>query len=184
MSDTAGRSRLRLNLGGNEIEIEGPDGFIQAEVQKLGDLVKLLGGSVSRGVPPEAGESPKRARSTARARAPRRSRRVSAPSSSSQGEPAGEAGGFKEWLPKMPERRTNRIKLLWAGYFLQRHSPAQAFTVRGANELLESANVGVKHPNPEVLNMVNMGLVERVSRGEYRLTKAAAEDVDRALQAG
>ncbi|MBX5476204.1 MAG: hypothetical protein IRZ18_03670 [Clostridia bacterium] len=157
MTDSA-RARLRLNLGGNEIEIEGSDEFIQAEVGRLASLARLLSGAAAA---PEAEgdeEFPADAEeySATRVRLPE---------------------AFRDWIAKMPEKKTERMKLLWAGYYVQLHSRDRTFRIRDVNKLLEAQELTINHPSQVVHAAVKSGEVLRLTRGRYRVSNLIAQTI-------
>ncbi|MBE3590358.1 MAG: hypothetical protein IMW98_06000 [Firmicutes bacterium] len=157
MTDSA-RSRLRLNLGGNEIEIEGPDEFIQAEVRRLPALARLLtGGAPAAEVEDdEAFEGEAEETASTRVRLPE---------------------AFRDWIAKMPEKKTERMKLLWAGYYVQLHSRDRTFRIRDVNKLLEAQELTINHPSQVVHAAVKSGEVLRLTRGRYRVSNLVAQTI-------
>lgn len=162
MSELA-RARIRVHIRGNEIEIEGSDEFIQREVRRVDEWARLLGGVPDS----DAGAT------------------VQAPESEVGGPEANDVAGararlpeaFRDWIAKMPQKKTERVKLLWAGYYAQLHSPDGTFRIRDVNRVLETEELTINYPSQVVLAAVKSGEVLRLTRGRYRVSNLVAQTI-------
>jgi hypothetical protein len=84
---------------------------------------------------------------------------------------------FGELYHKLPKTLSNVDKLLVAGFFVQKKSESNSFTIKDANDLL--IHQGVKLSNPNAFNQSNSGTkrVFKLTGKNYRVSDTGIEAV-------
>ena len=89
---------------------------------------------------------------------------------------------FGELYHKLPKTLSNVDKLLVAGFFIQKKSESNSFTIKDANDLL--IHQGVKLSNPNAFNQSNLSTkrVFKLTGKNYRISDTGIEAVKSMLQ--
>ena len=130
----AERVTMRIRLGGNELEVTGPKGFVE---EKIEEFIKLNKPASSARVYMDANEG------------------APAKSAGDMGKPLSAAQLFKKASP-----RTDVDRALLAGYFLENHSDQECFTAAEVKDTIRAAKITPpKNPNAAVDKNIKKGLM-------------------------
>jgi hypothetical protein len=147
------RARVRINLAQRELEVEGPEAFVDRWAARIEELLEALDAPLPA-MP--AGEAP---------------------------EPGARAalGTFGEFLQLVPSSATETDKILAAGYFVQQQSGDDAFGTGEASRKLTDHGVKVGNPSQCVRQSLAAKRVFMVQRGRYRVSQGGRGHLRRLL---
>ena len=143
------RARLRVNLGQREFEVEGGEAFVREWAPRIESLLERLADAAEMPEPPPPAPGPAR-------REP---------------ENGSALGTFGEYLLRLPSTATDVDRMLAAGYYVQQHSPDDAFATGDANKRLTEQGIKLGNPSQCVKQSVLAKRVFMVNRGRYRVSQ-------------
>lgn len=148
------RARVRINLAQRELEVEGPEAFVDRWAERIEGLLEGLEAVAVVPPPPEAAA-----------------------------DPGGRAqlGSFGEFLQLVPSNATETDKILAAGYFIQQQAPDDAFSTGEASRKLTDHGVKVGNPSQCVRQCLAAKRVFMVLRGRYRVSQGGRGHLRRLL---
>ncbi len=138
------RARVRINLAQRELEVEGPEAFVDRWAERIEGLLE---GLEAASAPPPPGETTE-------------------PGTRAQ------LGSFGEFLQSVPGSATETDKILAAGYFIQQQSGDDAFSTGEASRKLTDHGVKVGNPSQCVRQSLAAKRVFMVLRGRYRVSQS------------
>ncbi|MEZ5826657.1 MAG: hypothetical protein R3C97_18575, partial [Geminicoccaceae bacterium] len=116
------RVRLRIDLTGREIEIEGPESFVARYAVRLEEMIdRLLREATEDPLPAEAHLRPRDETET----------------------PSLDLGPFGAFLHHLPNSATEVDKILAAGFYLEQKSPDGTFVTADANKRLAEHGIRI-----------------------------------------
>ncbi len=147
------RARVRINLSQRELEVEGPEAFVDRWATRIEELLETL--EAARPMP-AAGEP---------------------------AEPASRSplGTFGEFLQLIPNTATETDKILATGYFVQQLAGDDAFSTGEASRKLTDHGVKVGNPSQCVRQSLAAKRVFLVQRGRYRVSQGGRSHLRRLL---
>jgi hypothetical protein len=146
-SDATNAARVRINLAAQEVEIAGPQSFVESFSETVTRLIGEIGSA-----------EPRRPQLDG----PTREHDV----------PTHE--GFGEALLRLSRSATDTDKILVAGYFAQEAVPNKTFSTSEANRLLTEQGIKLSNPSQSLKNNI---VAKRVFKhqGKYRLSQQGIE---------
>jgi hypothetical protein len=146
---TGDRNRIRIAVGGRELELEGDETFLAAHKETLDVLLAAVRAERSGRVSGGGGEV-------------------------SGSAPALSGAEFGEQLGALPRSATATDQVLLAGRFAQLASEDNAFATKDANALLLEQSIKVGNPSQCMANNLAAKRVFKVG-GKYRVSRAGEE---------
>lgn len=162
-------ARIRIVLGGAELDLQGEPAFIE----KYDETIQALLAKLTSLTPASSGINATRGVGA----------RVAGVT------PAGGAGAasalvdfedFGEVLHRVPRSATGVDKALVAGWFAQRAKDGKPFETKDVSALLVEQGVRLPNPSQALTNNVNRKLIFK-SGGGYRVSREGIEYVERLL---
>lgn len=154
------KSRLRINLKEQELEVEGSEEFVREYAEKFEHLLSALGDLSGSTAIPEA---------------------LSATPLAQQKVPSKLPSAFGEYLLQFPRSITDIDRMLIAAYYIQSNDPDIVFTTRSANTLLKEQGVKVANAADCVKKSTKTKRVFTVERGKYRVSQTGIEHINSLL---
>jgi len=159
-------TKIRINLSQAEIEIEGSEEFVEKHINKIDDYFQLSKIKIPTPHAPKALNSNKEPSSN-------QSKKVE----ESEGLPS----SFGEWIHKTPSNATDPVKVIFAGYYNQKHSENNSFSSSSVNILLKDHGIKVSNVSMTIKRLVEGKKIFQMGKAEgsinYRLTRESEEDL-------
>ena len=148
--------RLRINLSSGEMEVEGPEAFVQHYSSTFDELLERLrsGTSANNLV---SGTDAKRVPGN------------DVPTS------------FGEYLLQLPRSSSDVERMLAAGHFAQLQTDSNSFSTGEANKLLLEQGVRLANPSDAVGKNLKAKRVFVVQKGRYRVSQAGVEHLHKLI---
>ncbi|MEZ5845244.1 MAG: hypothetical protein R3C70_00700 [Geminicoccaceae bacterium] len=156
------RVRLRIDLGGREIEIEGPESFVEKYATRLEEMMdRLLQDAVAGEMLPA--ETP------------------AAPPDTGSEEPKRDLGPLGAFLHHLPNSATEVDKMLAAGFYLEQKSPDGTFVTADANRRLAEHGIRIGNASQCVRQSLMAKRVFTFARGRYKVSQDGRRYLDRLM---
>ncbi len=160
-------AKIRINLSQSEIEIEGSEEFVEKHIKKIEDYLQLC--EIKNHAKPAA-----------------KSVHSDEESSSNQSKKDRESeeqlpSNFGEWIHKTPSNATDSVKVIFAGYYNQKHSESNSFNSSTVNQLLKDHGIKVANVSTTIKRLVDAKKIFQVGKAEglinYRLTRESEQEL-------
>ena len=153
------RVRIRINVSEGELEVEGPERFVQSYADKLEDLFTLLKEGPTESTEPLHKEPNQRG-----------------------GEPTNELPNtFGELFHQLPRNAKDVDKMLIACYFAQHNNPQNQFVTADASKLLTEQGVKLTNPSRAVKLNLEAKRIITVQRGKFRVSPEGTQYINQLL---
>ena len=164
-------AKFKINLSQGEIEVEGSEEFVQKHIEKLEKYTQLL--NVISQTPLTKEPTPKKIDSDKKDKIQQQiadtQTKIDIPET------------FGEWLHKLPSDATDAMKVLFAGYYCQKHSDNNCFHISSVNALLKDHGLKVSNSSTTIKRLVTAKKVFQVGKAEgfvtYRVTKDTDDEI-------
>jgi hypothetical protein len=89
---------------------------------------------------------------------------------------------FGEWIHKMPTNAIDQIKVLFAGYYIQKHSgEGNCFNASAANQLLKEHGIKIANVSTTIKRLTDARKIFQIGKVEgfnnYRLTRESEQEI-------
>lgn len=161
-------AKIRINLSQAEIEIEGSEEFVEKHLMKVEDYLQFSNTVVpSKSVAKGNSSSDDSHTST---------------SKNSEDSDKQLPEIFGEWIHKIPTNAIDQIKVLVAGYYIQKHSgEGNCFNASAANQLLKEHGIKIANVSTTIKRLTDAKKVFQIGKVEgfnnYRLTRESEQEI-------
>jgi hypothetical protein len=159
--------KIRINLSQAEIEIEGSEEFVEKHLKNIENYLQLSDKIIPAKPATEAGHSSEDPQSNQSKKSG--NNEVKLPSN------------FGEWIHKTPSNATDPIKVVVAGYYIQKHSESNSFNSSSVNELLKDHGIKVANVSTTIRRLVDAKKIFQAGKEEgllsYRLSRESEQEL-------
>lgn len=160
-------AKIRINLSQAEIEIEGTEEFVEKHLKKVEEYLKLSETEGSLKPAAKASISSETSHPTI----PKKS----------DGNEKQLPEIFGEWIHKMPSNATDQVKVLFAGYYIQKHNEGNCFNASSVNQLLKEHGIKIANTSTTIRRLSDGKKIFQIGKAEgfitHRLTRESEQEL-------
>lgn len=161
-------AKIRINLSQAEIEIEGSEEFVEKHLMKVEDYLQLSNTIISSKPGVNGNQSSDDPHTTILKKSEDSNKQL--------------PEIFGEWIHKLPTNAIDQIKVLFAGYYIQKHSgEGNCFSASAANQVLKEHGIKIANVSTTIKRLTDAKRIFQIGKVEgfnnYRLTRESEQEI-------